>query len=84
MRRSWILTLPPILEEAYAAQIVIQEYETFRSRTYEYDRHRDRLGKELREALDAAAAITADAYDAARRTRAAHAKCLPTPWPITT
>ena len=62
------LTLPPILEEAYAAQIVIQDYETFRSRTFEYDRHRDLLGKELRESLDAAAAITADTYDAARRT----------------
>jgi Asp-tRNA(Asn)/Glu-tRNA(Gln) amidotransferase A subunit family amidase len=62
------LTLPPILEEAYAAQFVIQDYETFRSRTFEYDRHRDQLGKELRESLDAAAAITADTYDAARRT----------------
>jgi Asp-tRNA(Asn)/Glu-tRNA(Gln) amidotransferase A subunit family amidase len=62
------LTLPPILEEAYAAQFVIQDYETFRSRTFEYDRHRDQLGKQLREALDAAAAITADTYDAARRT----------------
>jgi Asp-tRNA(Asn)/Glu-tRNA(Gln) amidotransferase A subunit family amidase len=62
------LTLPPILEEAYAAQFVIQDYETFRSRAFEYDRHRDQLGKELRESLDAAAAITADTYDAARRT----------------
>jgi Asp-tRNA(Asn)/Glu-tRNA(Gln) amidotransferase A subunit family amidase len=62
------LTLPPILEEAYAAQIIIQDYETFRSRTFEYDRHRDLLGKELRDSLDAAAAITADTYDAARRT----------------
>jgi Asp-tRNA(Asn)/Glu-tRNA(Gln) amidotransferase A subunit family amidase len=62
------LTLPPILEEAYAAQIIIQDYETFRSRAFEYDRHRDQLGKELRESLDAAAAITADTYDAARRT----------------
>jgi Asp-tRNA(Asn)/Glu-tRNA(Gln) amidotransferase A subunit family amidase len=62
------LTLPPILEEAYAAQFVIQDYETFRSRAFEYDRHRDRLGKELRYSLDAAAAITADTYDAARRT----------------
>ena len=62
------LTLPPILEEAYAAQIVIQDHETFRSRSYEYDAHRDKLGKELRESLDAAASITADAYDAARRT----------------
>ena len=62
------LTLPPILEEAYAAQIIIQEYETFRSRAFEYDRHRDQIGKELRDSLDAAAAITADTYDAARRT----------------
>ena len=62
------LTLPPIFEEAYAAQIVIQEYETLLARTFEYDRHRDQLGKQLREALDAATAITADAYDAARRT----------------
>src|ERR1700719_2699539 len=62
------LTLPPILEEAYAAQFIIQDYETFRARTFEYDRHRDQLGKELRESLDAGAAITADTYDAARRT----------------
>ena len=62
------LTLPPILEEAYAAQIIIQEYETFRSRAFEYDRHRDQVGKELRDSLDAAAAITADTYDAARRS----------------
>ena len=62
------VTLPPIFEEAYAAQIVIQEYETLLARTFEYDRHRDRLGKRLREALDAATAITTDAYDAARRT----------------
>jgi Asp-tRNA(Asn)/Glu-tRNA(Gln) amidotransferase A subunit family amidase len=62
------LTLPPILEEACAAQFIIQDYETFRSRAFEYDRHRDQLGKELRESLDAAAAITADTYDAARRT----------------
>jgi Asp-tRNA(Asn)/Glu-tRNA(Gln) amidotransferase A subunit family amidase len=62
------VTLPPILEEAYAAQFIIQDYETFRARTFEYDRHRDQLGKELRESLDGAAAITADSYDAARRT----------------
>ena len=62
------VTLPPILEEAYAAQFIIQDYETFRSRTFEYDRHRDQLDKELRESLDGAAAITADTYDAARRT----------------
>src|SRR5580692_5762278 len=62
------VTLPPIFEEAYAAQIIIQEYETLLACTFEYDRHRDQLGKLLREALDAATAITTDAYDAARRT----------------
>jgi Asp-tRNA(Asn)/Glu-tRNA(Gln) amidotransferase A subunit family amidase len=60
--------LPPILEQAYGAQFIIQDYETFRSRTFEYDRHRDQLGRELRESLDAAASITVDTYDAARRT----------------
>jgi Asp-tRNA(Asn)/Glu-tRNA(Gln) amidotransferase A subunit family amidase len=62
------VTLPPILEEAYAAQFIIQDYETFRARTFEYDRHRDQLDKLLRESLDAAASIGADSYDAARRT----------------
>ena len=62
------VTLPPILEEAYAAQFTIQDYEVFRSLAYEYDRYRDLIGKNLREQLDGAAAISADAYDAARRT----------------
>ncbi len=62
------VTLPPLLEDAYAAQFVIQDYETFRALAFEYDRHRDLIGKQLREQLDRAAAITADDYDAARRT----------------
>ena len=62
------LTLPAILEQAYTAQFAIQDFETFNSRAFEYDRHRDKIGKGLRESLDAAAAITPDAYDAARRT----------------
>ena len=61
------VTLPPIVEEAWAAQFAIQDYETFRSTAFEYDRHRDMIGKQLREQLDRAAAITADEYDAARR-----------------
>ena len=60
--------LPPPLEDAYAAQFVIQDYETFRAYAFEYDRHRDRIGRQLREQLDRAAAITADAYDTARRS----------------
>jgi Asp-tRNA(Asn)/Glu-tRNA(Gln) amidotransferase A subunit family amidase len=56
------------MEEAFAAQIVIQDYETFRAFAFEYDRHRDLVDKRLRENLDRSAAITAEQYDAARRT----------------
>jgi Asp-tRNA(Asn)/Glu-tRNA(Gln) amidotransferase A subunit family amidase len=62
------LALPPLMEEAFAAQIVIQDYETFRAFAFEYDRHRDLVDKRLRENLDRSAAITAEQYDAARRT----------------
>jgi Asp-tRNA(Asn)/Glu-tRNA(Gln) amidotransferase A subunit family amidase len=62
------LMLPPIMEEAWKAQVVIQDYEVFRALAYEYDRHRGKIGKNLREQLDSAAAIPADAYDSARRT----------------
>jgi Asp-tRNA(Asn)/Glu-tRNA(Gln) amidotransferase A subunit family amidase len=62
------VTLPPALEDAYAAQFIIQDYETFRACAFEYDRHRDQIGAQLREQLDRAAAISADAYDAARRS----------------
>src|SRR6185312_10144494 len=41
---------------------------TFRALAYEYDRHRDLIGHQLREQLDRGAAISADTYDAARRT----------------
>ena len=62
------VTLPPLLKDAWAAQFVIQDYETFLATAFEYDRHRDLIGKQLREQLDRAAAITADEYDEARRT----------------
>jgi Asp-tRNA(Asn)/Glu-tRNA(Gln) amidotransferase A subunit family amidase len=61
------VTPSPLLEDAWSAQFVIQDYETFRAMAFEYDRHRDLIGKQLREQLDRAAAITADEYDAARR-----------------
>jgi Asp-tRNA(Asn)/Glu-tRNA(Gln) amidotransferase A subunit family amidase len=61
------VTLPPLVEDAWSAQFVVQDYETFLSTAFEYDRHRDAIGKQLREQLDRAAAITADEYDAARR-----------------
>jgi Asp-tRNA(Asn)/Glu-tRNA(Gln) amidotransferase A subunit family amidase len=62
------VTLPPIFEEAHAAQHVIQDYENLRAVLFEYERHRELVDKRLREHLDGAAAISADAYDAARRT----------------
>ncbi len=62
------VTLPKILEDGHAAQFVIQDYETFRALAFEYDRHRDLIGKQLREQLDRGAAISADVYDAARRS----------------
>jgi len=62
------LTLPPMLEEAYRAQFIIQDYEAFRSLAFEYDRHRDEVARPLREHLDRAAAIKVEDYDAARRT----------------
>jgi Asp-tRNA(Asn)/Glu-tRNA(Gln) amidotransferase A subunit family amidase len=60
--------MPPLLEEAYAAQFTIQDYEGFRALAYEYERHRDAIGAPLRQQLDRAAAISAAEYDAARRT----------------
>ncbi len=62
------LTLPPVLEDAYEAQYTIQDYENVRALAFEYDRHRDRIDPMLRAHLTAALAITADQYDAARRT----------------
>jgi Asp-tRNA(Asn)/Glu-tRNA(Gln) amidotransferase A subunit family amidase len=60
--------MPEILQEAYRAQFVIQDFEAFRSLAFEYDNHRDQIGQLLREQLDRAAAITVEEYDAARRT----------------
>jgi Asp-tRNA(Asn)/Glu-tRNA(Gln) amidotransferase A subunit family amidase len=68
-------TLPPIVEEAYRAHATIMNYEAFRALAFEYDHRRDLLGPQLRKLLDDAATITAEDYDAARRTtkRARHA-----------
>ncbi len=68
MRNVADVTLPPLLEDAYKAQFIIQDYEVFRALAFEYGRHRDMIGAQLREQLDRAAVISADEYDAARRT----------------
>jgi Asp-tRNA(Asn)/Glu-tRNA(Gln) amidotransferase A subunit family amidase len=62
------VALPPILEEAWRTHAIIRDYEACRALAFEHDRHRDRLSVPLRELLDAAAAITPEAYDDARRT----------------
>ena len=62
------LVLPSIFEEADEAHSIIQFYESAQALAFEYDRHRDRLSPALREALDQAAMVSPDAYDAARRT----------------
>ena len=59
---------PPLLRDAFMAHPTIQDYEAYRTLAFEYDRHRDALSPILRGMLDKAAAITADDYDAARRT----------------
>jgi Asp-tRNA(Asn)/Glu-tRNA(Gln) amidotransferase A subunit family amidase len=62
------LTLPPIFEEAWRDHAVIQHYEAFRAFAFEYDQHRDKLSPAMRTLLAEAADVTAEAYDAARRT----------------
>jgi Asp-tRNA(Asn)/Glu-tRNA(Gln) amidotransferase A subunit family amidase len=59
---------PAFIEEADAAHGVINRYEASRALAFEYDHHRDALGPALRTLLDEAPAISADDYDAARRT----------------
>jgi Asp-tRNA(Asn)/Glu-tRNA(Gln) amidotransferase A subunit family amidase len=59
---------PPLLRDAFMAHPTIQDYEAYRTLAFEYDRHRDALSPILRAMLDKAAAITAEDYDAARRT----------------
>jgi Asp-tRNA(Asn)/Glu-tRNA(Gln) amidotransferase A subunit family amidase len=59
---------PGLLTDAFHAHAIIQDYEAYRTLAFEYDNHRDALSPILRGMLDKAAAITPDAYDAARRT----------------
>jgi Asp-tRNA(Asn)/Glu-tRNA(Gln) amidotransferase A subunit family amidase len=59
---------PAILAEADTIHGVIERYEAYRSLAFEYDQRRDQLGPAMRKLLEEASGITADAYDAARRT----------------
>jgi Asp-tRNA(Asn)/Glu-tRNA(Gln) amidotransferase A subunit family amidase len=68
MARVRDLRLPPLMAAAFRDHATIHAYEAARSLAFEYDRHGDRLGKSLRHLLERGMAITADAYDEARRT----------------
>jgi Asp-tRNA(Asn)/Glu-tRNA(Gln) amidotransferase A subunit family amidase len=68
MARVKDVQLPPVVSAAFRAHATIQGYEAVRSLAYEYDRHKEQLGKSLRALLDGAMTISADAYDDARRT----------------
>jgi Asp-tRNA(Asn)/Glu-tRNA(Gln) amidotransferase A subunit family amidase len=61
------LAEPSALAEARQAQRILQDFEGALALGHEHRLHRDSLGPDLRAALDAGAATTPDAYDAARR-----------------
>jgi Asp-tRNA(Asn)/Glu-tRNA(Gln) amidotransferase A subunit family amidase len=68
MGRVKELRLPPVVAAAFRAHRTIHGYEAARALAFEYDRHRERLGKNIRELIESAAAISAAGYDDARRT----------------
>jgi Asp-tRNA(Asn)/Glu-tRNA(Gln) amidotransferase A subunit family amidase len=61
------VTLPDILERAWEAQAVVQDYEAARALAFEYDHYRDRIAPTLRTLLENGNGIPAERYDAARR-----------------
>jgi Asp-tRNA(Asn)/Glu-tRNA(Gln) amidotransferase A subunit family amidase len=62
------IELTPVLVAAFHAHTTIQAYEAARSLASEYERHKDKLAKGVRELIEAGFAIGNDAYDDARRT----------------
>lgn len=61
------VTLPDMLDQAWEAQPVIQDFEAARALAFEYDQHRDRIAPTLRALLENGNAIKPERYDAARR-----------------
>ncbi|AWN36196.1 amidase family protein [Methylobacterium radiodurans] len=61
------LALPGLYREAFELHGTIQDFEGIRALAWEYTHHRAALPPLLRAQLDAAGAIPAAAYDAARR-----------------
>jgi Asp-tRNA(Asn)/Glu-tRNA(Gln) amidotransferase A subunit family amidase len=67
----------PWMTEMTAAHATIQSYESFQTLGFEYDHHRERLTLMLRDFLDRAADVTADAYtDACAKAEAAKTALL--------
>jgi Asp-tRNA(Asn)/Glu-tRNA(Gln) amidotransferase A subunit family amidase len=62
------IALPAIFAEAWSAHPTIQDYEARQSFAWEYAKHLEALPPHLHKLLDDAQTITAEAYDAARRT----------------
>ncbi len=62
------IDLPDLVQDAFRVHPLIQNFEAFRALAYEYDHHRDKLSPMLQKLLDEAASISAQDYDAARRT----------------
>jgi Asp-tRNA(Asn)/Glu-tRNA(Gln) amidotransferase A subunit family amidase len=59
--------LPDAFAEAFHAHAPLQDFEAAQALAWEYDSHRDALPPRLAALLDAAQAITPEAYDDARR-----------------
>ncbi len=62
------VTLPPVLDDAWREHTTIQLYEAWHAFAYDYDLRRDLIGQAVRDTMQKGSAVTADAYDAARRT----------------
>ncbi len=62
--------LPKVFEEAIEAQQTIQSYESWRSLTWEIERHGDRLSDALKRYVEPGRDCTRDQYDWARRVQA--------------
>ena len=62
------IKLTPVLAGAFRAHATIQAYEAARSLASEYERSKDKLAKGVLELVESGFAISADAYDDARRT----------------
>ena len=68
MGRVKDILLPPAMAAAFRAHRTIHAYEAARSLGSEHERHRDRLSANTKELIESGLAITASAYDDARRT----------------